>query len=233
MIGKSPPTIIARVFQNVAAMTTVTPIAVRAISVRPLSQQEVSEAVSIHIAAFQGFYLTALGPRFLRQYYLRVMKYTGGICIGTFVGGTLAGFVAGFVDSAGFYQQLRSASIPLGLAALPALIADPGRIMRFVVNYRRTSGFIESAGHHGITAELTSLAVLPGYERRGIGASLVRAFVAGAPARGAHRVTLTTDACGNDAVNRFYVKQGFRLAGCFEAQPGRFLNQYWINAGSE
>ncbi len=202
------------------------------LAVRPLAPQVFRAAAAIHMVAFRGFYLTALGPRFLGAYYQLAMKYDGGICIGAFAGGTLAGFVVGFVDPPGFYQQLRSTRFRLGLAALPALLANPARVKRFLVNYQRTSGMSETSDRRAITAELTSLAVHPRYEGQGIGSSLVRAFVAGAPARGANHVMLTTDASDNEMVNRFYIRQGFHIARSFEAQPGRYLNQYEITAHS-
>jgi hypothetical protein len=37
---------------------------------------------------------------------------------------------------------------------------------------------------------------------------------------------LTTDADGNDAINRFYTAQGWRLAGEYVTREGRRMNRY-------
>lgn len=199
-------------------------------SIRPLTRALIPEAVTLHVAAFRNFYLTALGPRFLRQYYRCVVEYAQGICLGAFDEGTLIGFVAGFVDPSSFYQDLRAARFTLGLAAFPALIGDPRRILRFIINYRRAGSIASRTAYPRTTAELASLAVHPAFEGRGIGGYLVRTFVSNAFSRGAARVILTTDAHGNNAVNLFYKRMGFQLMCTFEAQPGRILNEYSISA---
>jgi ribosomal protein S18 acetylase RimI-like enzyme len=193
---------------------------------RPLSDGDIRQAVSLHLSAFRGFYLAALGPRFLRGYYRRVIEYEGGICLGAFDAGQLQGFVAGFIDPPRFYRMLRAARVQLGLAALPALVADPRRVLRFVRNYRQTSLAASATAANDLAAELASLAVDPALEGRGIGGMLVRAFASEAGLRNARSVVLTTDAHGNDAVNHFYTRLGFKLTRTFEAQPGRILNEY-------
>ena len=73
--------------------------------------------------------------------------------------------------------------------------------------------------------ELSSICVKPG-EKRGIGTELVNAFIQRAKELGAISVRLTTDTYKNEAVNAFYQRQGFILMRTFEAQPGRWLNEY-------
>jgi len=68
--------------------------------------------------------------------------------------------------------------------------------------------------------------VLPAAAGRGVGRCLVEHFVRAARDRGAVTVLLTTDSEGNDAVNRFYRRLGFALAGVLETESGRKLNRY-------
>jgi GNAT superfamily N-acetyltransferase len=68
--------------------------------------------------------------------------------------------------------------------------------------------------------------VAPRAGGRGVGSRLVHAFVEAAGAQGADRILLTTDAHDNEAVNRFYLQLGFTCVRCFEARPGRWLNEY-------
>ena len=39
-------------------------------------------------------------------------------------------------------------------------------------------------------------------------------------------INLETDACGNDAANKFYIKNGFRLARSYVTAEGRKMNEY-------
>ena len=98
-----------------------------------------------------------------------------------------------------------------------------------MTNYGRAGVAAKRLGQSS-TAELASLGVHPSVARRGIGELLVRRFISEARDRGANTVSLTTDAVGNDAVNRFYAKTGFRLERQFEAYRGRLLNRYFIDA---
>jgi ribosomal protein S18 acetylase RimI-like enzyme len=203
------------------------------IRVRPLSRDDVPEAVAIHLAAFEGFYLATLGSAFLAHYYDRVLSYPAGVCIGAFLDDSLAGFAAGFIDPARFYQHLRAARLQLAIAALPALLRRPARIVRFLTNYRRTSAAAAAPHDPMCTSELSSIAVRPGREGRGVGTTLLHAFTAEATARGARRIVLTTDAMKNERVNRFYIRHGFELAGSFTAPPGRTLNEYVMWVGGD
>jgi ribosomal protein S18 acetylase RimI-like enzyme len=71
-----------------------------------------------------------------------------------------------------------------------------------------------------------SIAVAPRAEGRGLGGKLVEAFCRAVLARGVRRISLTTDRVGNDRVNRFYEKQGFRLVRSYRTPEGRAMNEY-------
>jgi ribosomal protein S18 acetylase RimI-like enzyme len=193
--------------------------------IRPLTLGDLRQIVPLHLAAFERFYLTGLGSSFLREYYRQAILHQGSICLGLFEGSHLRGLAVGFVDPPAFYRALRAARLRLGLAALPALVKAPGKLRRFVVNYKRTAASSrEGAGAR--EAELASLAVCPNCGGRGFGSRLVREFAAESGRRRAAAVTLTTDAVGNDEVNAFYEKVGFEFIERFEAQPGRWLNRH-------
>lgn len=194
----------------------------------PVGPAEIHDVVALHVAAFAGFYLTALGPGFLKQYYRKVIEYPGGLCLGAFDGAQLLGAVAGFINPPKFYASLRADRLQLAFTALPALAADPRKAARFLRNYR-SAGIAARLHSREATAELASLGVHPTFAGRGIGERLVRLFISEARECGALTVTLTTDANENDAVNHFYQKLGFHLERHFEPQPGRVLNEYCIN----
>ena len=80
---------------------------------------------------------------------------------------------------------------------------------------------------------LMSLAVLPGEQGKGIGQSLVAAFLKEASQRGLKQIFLTTDREGNDTVNRFYKSLGFSNVGSYITPEGRGMNKYMINLGTD
>jgi N-acetylglutamate synthase-like GNAT family acetyltransferase len=69
---------------------------------------------------------------------------------------------------------------------------------------------------------------LPESRVKGIGKQLVEAFLAGMKDRGVKEVYLSTDAAGNDAVNEFYIKLGFRMRQTHTTPEGRTINEYYI-----
>jgi ribosomal protein S18 acetylase RimI-like enzyme len=189
----------------------------------PVLAGDLKLLAQIHRAAFRGFFLPKLGPRFLSAYYRCVLEYAGGILLGARREGELVGFVAGFAQPQAFYAALRARRLRLALAAAPALIRRPSLLARMAGNYRRTGS--PGPPRAGTPVELSSLAVLPDWAGQGIGAELVGAFCAESRRRNGSEVVLTTDAHDNDVVNRFYQSLGFSCLRTFEAQPGRALNE--------
>lgn len=190
------------------------------IVLRPMSPADVEAVTDIHLAAFPGFFLSFLGPRFLRQLYDAVVADDEGIAFVAAEGDRIVGFVAGS-GSSGFYRRAaRRRWLSFAWASLGALIRRPAiarRLLRALYAPPKTS----SSG-----ALLMSLAVDPAVRRSGAGKLLTRAFVDAARQRGAHAVVLTTDKGGNDAVNAFYRAQGFTVASEYVTPEGRAMNEY-------
>jgi ribosomal protein S18 acetylase RimI-like enzyme len=175
--------------------------------VRPALVEDLEEMVRVHLRAFPGFFLAQAGPRFIREYYRSVLEYTPGIALVAPGGGPgLAGFVSGFADSKRFYAFYRSRRRRLAAALVPALLRRPWLVARALGNARRIAHEEGEAG----AVELSSIAVDPARGGQGVGSGLLRAFLAEAARRGARSAILTTDARGNDPVNAFYQREGFR-----------------------
>jgi ribosomal protein S18 acetylase RimI-like enzyme len=193
---------------------------------------DIRSIAAVHRAAFRSFFLTQLGPAFLRAYYRTVLEHPGGILLVAVQDESIVGFSAGFIDPPGFYSLLRKKRIRLGLAALPWLITHPANLARTIWNYRLTlEESRESDPGISQVAELSSIAVRPNGQGVGAGRQLLAVFVDAARGSGAARVTLTTDAAGSDATNRFYARAGFTLARVIRRPYGRILNEYELNLG--
>ena len=195
---------------------------------RQLRTADLDEVVAVHRAAFPGFLMTLLGPAFLRSYYRTVLDCEDAIFLGQFDhADRLQGFVAGFSKPATFYTTLAKRKKRMLAAAALHLLVRPALWPRVLENAGATSQRA-TASAVGV-AELASIAVLPATQGRGYGRSLISGFLSAAAQRGAARVELTTDADGNDAVNRLYKKSGFQLSETRVRKGGRRMNHYAIS----
>jgi ribosomal protein S18 acetylase RimI-like enzyme len=203
----------------------------RSIKVRAASREEVNEIVELHIASFQGFFLTRLGARFLRELYRGFVQETAGIClVAAERGGGIVGVVAGTIAPGRFFRDLLfHRGIRFAMAAVPAVVQDPRFFARRLIGALLYRGDTPQ-GLDG-AALLSSLAVRPNVSGRGIGGCLVDAFSSCANSAGASAVFLTTDACENDRVNAFYVKLGFIVFEKLVRRDGRVLNVYCRPSG--
>jgi ribosomal protein S18 acetylase RimI-like enzyme len=190
--------------------------------------KQLSLLVALHVAAFPTNFLTQLGPRFLRLYYRLILDDPNGILLVAKDDSRddLVGFVAGMVNPPAFYARMKRKSISLALAVVLPVILSPRRFGRLLHNRRRVKSVAASREDQEGVVELSSLAVQPDQQGRGVGKALTAAFIARARDQGARVVVLTTDAEGNDYVNRFYQKMGFACEAFADSPPGRPMNRY-------
>ena len=193
------------------------------ISIRPMSVDKVYEVVDVHLRSFPGFFLSFLGPRFLRLFYESVQRHPRGVALVATSGDRIEGFVVGVTQQIGFYQDLvRKKKWAFAGAALGALLRRPSIAPRLARALRQP----EAAREAGTDACLMSVAVRPESEGLGIGRQLVEAFCQTLSERGADAVSLTTDRDNNERVNRFYSDLGFRIAREYLTPEGRAINEY-------
>lgn len=193
---------------------------------RVLSFENLDVVVQIHIRGFPDFFLTFLGPSFLRLLYHNIVVDPEGILLVAEVDGTVAGFVAGVTHQDGFYRRLiRRQKWSFAWAALGAALRRPAIIPRLWRALQRPSDAAESTAG----ACLMSIAVSPAFQRQGIGKQLVEAFCQELAARGEMAVCLTTDRDHNEAANHFYQRLNFKLVRSFTTPEGRAMNEYVRN----
>jgi len=140
--------------------------------IRSASVSDIGSIGRVHRAAFRFFFLTQLGPAFLRGYYRTLLEYPGGILLVAIRDKSVVGFAAGFIDPPGFYTVLGKKRMRLGLAALPWLITHPANLARAVWNYRLTQEESrETDPAIAQVAEWSSLGVRP--NSPGLGTAIV------------------------------------------------------------
>ena len=197
---------------------------------RQATTADLEVIVRVHEAAFDGYFLTLLGRRFLRELYGAFIAERNGICRVTEVEvapGQLqvAGFVAGTSKPGLFFRNLLfSRGLHFALAAVPALLRHPMVVFPRLLRSIRYRGGQPSVLKGA--ALLSSLGVHPASVRLGLGRKLVEDFCADAGELGARVVYLTTDWRENNTAKRFYEHAGFRLLTTQRNQNGRVMNTY-------
>lgn len=196
------------------------------LSIRVTKNGDLSHLCSLHKESFPNFFLTSLGPRFLRLLYAGFANEPKGVCIVAEEDGVIVGVAAGTTAPEMFFGRLlRRQGWRFALAAIPGLLRNPGFVARKcfgAVFYRgeQPTG-LANAGL------LSSLAVAPACGGQGIGQQLVHAFAEEARRQGCSAIYLTTDETDNDRVNRFYAKCGFVLRDTFK-RPGKRVMIRWV-----
>ncbi|HEY2092871.1 MAG TPA: GNAT family N-acetyltransferase [Thermoanaerobaculia bacterium] len=196
-------------------------------NVRTMHPTDLDAVVAIHLAAFPNFFLTFLGPRFLRVFYGAVLR--DGIALVATAEERVGGFVVGMLESRSFYRRLllkRSAQV--AFAILPAVIRRPSTLVRVMrrAKSRLMEGVRPPHEKPDQGAELMSLAVHPREQHRGLGRALVEAFIARVHEAGAGSLWLITDAADNEGVKMFYETLGFTVRRSFTNAEGRKLVEY-------
>ena len=193
--------------------------------IRPMQMRDKNEVVSVHLASFQGFFLTFLGRQFLSELYAAIVDDATGVAFVCSEGARVLGFVAGTSQPAGFYSRLLQRRWwRFGMASLVPILKNPLIIPRLLRAFRKPQDVADRPD----IGTLMSIAVSPDSQGRGIGQSLVKAFLEEAAKRGLKYVNLTTDKNNNDSVNQFYQRLGFRCARTFVTSEGREMNEYVI-----
>ncbi len=191
--------------------------------IRPMRPADLHDIVHVHLNSFPNFFLTFLGPGFLKLLYHNIARDPDGIVLVADVEGKVAGFVAGVTRQTGFYQRLiQRQKWAFAWAAIGAVVRRPFIVPRLWRALRKAKEAAESAAE----ACLMSIAVHPDYQVLGVGQKLVDAFCKELSNRGISVFCLTTDRDNNDATNRFYQRLNFKLVRTFVTPEGRAMNEY-------
>jgi GNAT superfamily N-acetyltransferase len=197
--------------------------------IAPLAPENVDSVVKLHLRAFPDFFLSLLGPRFLREFYLSFLADPVAMA---FVARNeiegVVGAIVGPLDPRGFFTRLlRRRWWAFCLASFSALLRRPSSAARLA----RALVYRGEAPGGPVRALLSSIAVEPGAQGKGIGQALVQRWLDEARSRRACGCYLTTDAENNDAVNRFYLSQGWKLESTYTTPDGRKMNRYVYDFG--
>ncbi|PMM86395.1 GNAT family N-acetyltransferase [Vibrio breoganii] len=187
--------------------------------VRNATHDDLERIVEIHINAFEGFFLTFLGPKFLR------LLYTGFIDKGVLrvavVDSRVVGFSAGTEQPDTFFSNLRKEKwLSFFLAATPSLIRKPSLVIKKLYGAIFYKG--DAVERLKNSFLLSSLAVDPHSEGKGIGRFLINDLnEVLIEKRASETVYLITDKNENGSVLGFYDKCGFSIESEFKQSGQR------------
>jgi GNAT superfamily N-acetyltransferase len=195
------------------------------LDVCPLRSEQISKAVTIHQAAFPGFFLTFLGPAFLKLLYHFYVQGKTEIALAGEYNGQIVATLLGTIRPQGFYKRLAICHFTLfAMACFMPLLRQPTifpRLLRALF-YRGDAPLSATGG-----ALLASVCVDPMFKKKGTGKKLVLAFENKCFEMGAQFVYLTTDRNNNKAVHEFYERLGWSVESEFTTPQGRSMCRYW------
>jgi len=194
--------------------------------IRPLIDSDLKMVVKIHLSSFPSFFLSFLGPRFLELFYRSFLEDSAGIgFVALDVDERVLGSVVGPIEPGGYFKRLMKRRWrAFCLASASALLRRPwiaSRLLR-ALWYRGDAPEGDSVPR----ALLSSISVAPEAQGRGVGQALVEAWLFEVRRRGGQGAFLTTDAEGDEAVNCFYQRLGWKLESSYTTAQKRRMNRY-------
>lgn len=175
----------------------------------------------IHLEAFEGFFLSELGYKFLCVMYRAFLVNPAGIfVVHESEDGQITGFAVGALSRGQKDRWLALRFMPHFLwAAFPAIFRYPRKIIT-----RLFSRFFETGSSFAVpndAALLRSIGVLNSVRGGGTAGGLLCAFEQMAVRLGAAHVYLTTDQDHNERAQNFYKRRGYVVAERFHQDGQR------------
>lgn len=187
--------------------------------IKEITNYEIWQVVFLHLKAFDGFFLTSLGEKFLKVYYNAVRENDRGILIGCFEDGVLLGFCAATTLSAGFNSYLvKKDFIKFAGIGMRLLFSKPKGLIRLFKNFTKANSNISDKGQY---AELLSIGVDPTAQCKGLGRLLLTALEKELRDQGIKELSLTTDYYNNEKTLKFYKSLNYEVMYDFIAYPNR------------
>lgn len=186
-------------------------------------KKHIKEIVDIHMKTFNGFFLTELGEGFLRTLYNGYMKDEESGIIVAVEHEKVIGFIAYSKDYSRFYKNLLKRSIvEFAFYSLIAAIKRPSFIGRLLGAFGKSNEVEKDEKY----VELASIGIEPESKGKGIGTLLLEYLKNITDFEEFAYIALETDADNNDMVNRFYIRNGFKLNRSYKTKQGRKMNEY-------
>lgn len=188
-------------------------------NIRKAKIEDVNDVVNIHCSAFKGFFLTSLGPQFLKFYYTCFLKSNETVTMVAVDEGRILGFAASTKNCKGFNKRLvRSNLYDFGMLSFKMLFKNPQALLRLVKNLTKKNEQVDDAQEY---AELYSIGVRKDVQGMGVGKKLLVESERLMREDGVVQVSLTTDYYDNEQAIGFYHAMGYESLYEFVTYPQR------------
>jgi len=186
--------------------------------IKKILELDIEKIVEIHNAAFENFFLTELGPSFLKTYYRSVFFSNDGVFLkAVSAENKILGFCAATKLSAGFnFRIIKNNFYAFLFHGIKMFFSNPKKLLHIMKNFKKTNVSVNDDKQY---AELLSIATLPQYQGAGIGKKLLCELE--------HYVdketiiSLTTDSENNNKAINFYKRCGYEIWYDFITYPDR------------
>ncbi len=178
----------------------------------PLAPEHAAQVADIHIQSIQTGFLSSLGPAFVSELYRAIASCPVAFGHVAERDGRVLGFIACATSVGSLYKRVLLRRGWRLVIPLTRFVLSPATIRRILQTLLYPSRMKDQYP----AAEVLSVAVRPEGRGTGIASALMKAALEGLRQRGCTAVKVVVGAA-NEAANRYYVKEGFRLAGTFES----------------
>jgi len=191
--------------------------------IEPINERYINEIVAVHMLVFPNFFLTFLGPGFLKEFYKSFLYDDQGIGFVAIENSRILGAIVGPFKPVGYFKRLLLRKwYAFCFASIGAVLRKPTVIKRLF----RAVFYRGQAPQGKDRALLSSIAVSPDAQGKGVGKALVMKWLDAVSARGGKGAFLTTDTENNNKVNSFYHSLGWEIESTYETSEGRKMNRY-------
>ncbi len=187
--------------------------------IRVATHKDISSIVNIHQSAFDVFFLTSLGTRFLSFYYKAFVQSEDSVVLCAIEDEVVLGFSAATKQCKGFNSKIIKKNLLsfFGLS-IKLLFTQPSALVRLAKNLTKKSEEVEDNEEY---AELYSIGVRSEAQGKGIGKKLLNATEKKLKEEGVEKVSLTTDYYNNESAVAFYHSMGYSTLYEFATYPKR------------
>ena len=189
--------------------------------------------VSLHVASFEGFFLSSLHPGFLRQLYKSFATHKRSTLLVAFddhEGDMPIGFIAYSYNTTDAYKHmLRRYFFPFVWYSFLSFLKQPHIFVKLLSALAKPYEFKRETDY----VKIFSIGVDPGFRKKGVGSRLISEMKKRIDFNKYEYITLETDANDNEDANMFYLKNGFRLSSEYYTFEGRHMNKYHYRKKNE
>lgn len=195
-----------------------------------MDKYTIDEIVKIHLATFEGFFLTFMGRGFLFEMYKSYILHNDSDILIAEDDGKILGFLAYSKNMSGLYKyMIKHSLIPFAWYSFLAFLRKPKVFMHLISAFLKPS----EASREENYVELSSIGVSPKIKSKGTGSLLIDELKKIIDFNKYEYIKLETDALNNELANHFYIKNGFKLVREYETSEGRKMNEYHYYGGNE